>query len=163
MQIVKYPNKILNTKCETIHENSAELKKLISDMFDTLRSTGGGVGLAAPQVGVNLRLFITKRFFIDGVYINPVIVSHSEETASGPEGCLSIPGRNYNIRRYTWIKVTYLNERFEKVEKKYTGFPAILFQHEYDHLRGITLKERSGEVAWVKENYLKDFKDYNLL
>jgi len=87
LPIVKYPNPVLNKKCETIKENTIELQNLISNMFDTLDASGG-VGLAAPQVGKSLRLFITKNGFFakEKVYINPLIISYVDRKKYGNEG-----------------------------------------------------------------------------
>lgn len=145
LKIIKYPNPILNKKCETIKENSKELQQLISDMFDTLESSSG-IGLAAPQIGKSLRLFITKNGFLskEKVYINPVIIDYVNKTQYGNEGCLSIPNNKYLIKRFVSVTMKYLDRNFEEKIEKFDNFKAVLIQHEYDHLRGITLVERSN-------------------
>jgi peptide deformylase len=144
LKIIKYPNPVLGMKANTIKENSKELQKLISDMFDTLESTSG-IGLAAPQVGESLRLFITKNGFFakEKVYINPVIVDYVDKRVFGGEGCLSVIGKTYNVKRYVSVTMKYLDKDFVEHTEIFRDFPARLIQHEYDHLRGITLVERS--------------------
>jgi len=145
LHIVKYPNEVLTTKCNTITKNSKELQKLISDMFDTLLSTTG-IGLAAPQVGFDIRLFITyygNYVKTRKVYINPVITKYDGGIDYMQEGCLSLPGKVYNnVSRYNHIIIEYLNENFEEKVKEYSGYHARLVQHEYDHMKGITLANK---------------------
>lgn len=142
--IIKYPNEILNTKCKTIKKNTYELQELISDMFDTLKKTGG-VGLAAPQVGFNIRLFIVDNIFLykKRVFINPILelVNGNNTMNLDLEGCLSIPNKKFKVDRFVKIKATYLNENFEEKSEIFKDFYARVLQHEYDHLRGITLMD----------------------
>jgi peptide deformylase len=164
LKIVRWPNKVLNTKCSTIKEDSKELQDLISNMFETLASTTG-IGLAAPQVGVDIRLFVTKYGTIlrtKKVWINPLITWHSEDFDVMGEGCLSLPGQYFDgIMRYKSIKIKYLNEKFEEKEETYSGYYARLIQHEYNHLQGITLMEKSGRASGrVKENKVTRYNDY---
>ena len=93
------------------------------------------VGLAAPQVGRDINLFITKHGH--EVFINPKIISSSPQTKKSVEGCLSIPNISGAVFRSEWIQVEYINLSGEKVQKYFSGFPAIVIQHEYDHLQGI--------------------------
>lgn len=141
LEILKYPNPILNVKCDTIRENTKELQDLIDNMYFTL-STTTGIGLAAPQVGQSLRLFITKyRSILKDVFINPIIFEHSYGKYVETEACLSLPGKSFNVSRYYSIKIRYMNRDFKLIEREYDGFLARLIQHEYDHLKGITIAD----------------------
>ncbi len=127
------------------------LKELIDNMFETLRRSEG-VGLAAPQVGLPIRLFIIdldaisedepqyKGYF--HTFINPEILEESEETTSMSEGCLSIPGINESVKRPAKVLVNYLDEKGEEQERWLEGFEARVFQHEYDHLDGKLFVDR---------------------
>jgi len=142
LKIVKYPNPILNKICRTITKNSKELHELIQKMHDTLESSTG-VGLSAPQVGVDIRLFITSYGYANKkTWINPVITERSKDGDVMMEGCLSIPERGFNVYRNKSISIKYLDEKFKEREEKYNGYYARLIQHEYDHLRGITLMDK---------------------
>lgn len=121
------------------------LKELLANMFETLRRTEG-VGLAAPQVGLPIRLFIVDLDILSEdepqykgylrTFINPEIVEESSETCSMNEGCLSIPGINESVKRPSKVLVNYLDENGEEHEEWLDGFEARVFQHEYDHLDG---------------------------
>lgn len=127
------------------------LKELISNMFETLRRSEG-VGLAAPQVGLPIRLFIIDLDVLSEdepqykgylrTFINPEILEESEETSSMSEGCLSIPGINENVKRPAKVLVNYLDENGEEQERWLEGFEARVFQHEYDHLEGKLFVDR---------------------
>ena len=125
---------------------SEETKKLISDMFETMESTGG-IGLAAPQIGINKQLAIIElpknserypeapesdRFII----FNPNITLLSEERQGFWEGCLSIPGLRGFVERPNKIRVDYLDEKAKSKTIELEGFMATVFQHELDHLFG---------------------------
>jgi peptide deformylase len=140
---------ILRQQSKTVEftKDANDLKLLIERMKITLEAENG-VGIAAPQVGILRNLFIIVRVDKPGapaeVVINPRIVSHPEETVCFErDGCLSIPETSGNSIRYPWVEVEYINENGEKIREKLTGysrkdnFAAIIFQHEYDHLRGI--------------------------
>ena len=130
---------------EIDYEAYPNLKELIDNMFETLKRSEG-VGLAAPQVGLSIRLFIVDLDVISDdepqykgylhAFINPEILEESKETSSMSEGCLSIPGINENVKRPEKIHVAYTDENGEKQDKWLEGFEARVFQHEYDHLDG---------------------------
>ncbi|MBP3482088.1 MAG: peptide deformylase [Alistipes sp.] len=143
--IVIYGSPILRQKSENISADYPELKKLIDDMFLTL-SEAEGVGLAAPQIGKNIRLFIVdctpwgdddpsladyKR-----VFINAEIYERSEQTGLFNEGCLSLPGLHEDVRRPVSIRMRYLDENFVEHDEEFDGLPARVIQHEYDHIEG---------------------------
>ena len=132
-------------------ESYPNLKELIDNMFETLRKSEG-VGLAAPQVGLPIRLFIIDLDVLSEdepqykgylrAFINPEILEESEETVSMSEGCLSIPGINENVKRPAKVLVNYLDENGEEHERWLEGFEARVFQHEYDHLDGKLFVDR---------------------
>lgn len=105
-----------------------------------------GIGLAAPQVGVNKRIFIMGNLDKLIVCINPEIVS-GEGEIKDQEGCLSFPGLWLKVNRYEKIKVKYYNTRAELIEIDLDGLAARVFQHEYDHLDGITFDTKVGPTA----------------
>ena len=159
--IVIYGNDVLRKPCEALTPEYPELKKLIEDMFLTL-DEASGVGLAAPQVGKNIRLFIDctpwgeddpecadyKRAFI-----NPEIYERSEETiVRRGEGCLSFPGVNADVTRSVSVRMRYLDENFQPHDEEFTGYKAWVVQHEYDHLEGIVFIDR---VAPLRRSLLK--------
>lgn len=137
---------VLRKTAEEIDFNDyPNLKELIANMFETLEHSEG-VGLAAPQVGLPIRLFIIDLDVISDdepqykdyrhAFINPEIIEESEETVTMSEGCLSIPGINESVKRPAKVLVNYLNENGEEQERWLEGFEARVFQHEYDHLEG---------------------------
>lgn len=99
-----------------------------------------GVGLAAPQIGINKRIMVFNeegdygRKDKEMVLINPYIISKSTEMAISEEGCLSFPLIRGTVSRHTWIEVEYQNVKGQKQSCRFEGFPAVIFQHEYDHL-----------------------------
>ena len=128
-----------------------ELKQLIEDMFLTM-SAADGCGLAAPQIGKNIRLFVVDcsawgeedESCVDyrRAFINPEIYEASEETSLFNEGCLSLPGLHEDVRRPVAIRMRYLDENFEPHDELFEGFRARVLQHEYDHLDGKVFTDR---------------------
>lgn len=143
--IVIYGSQILRNKSENITPDYPDFKKLVEDMFLTL-DEAEGVGLAAPQIGKNIRMFIVDctpwgeedPTLADyrKVFVNPEIYESSEETSLFEEGCLSLPGLHENVRRPVTIKMRYLDENFVEHDEEFTGKPARVIQHEYDHIKG---------------------------
>lgn len=159
--IVIYGSQILRNRCEEIGPDYPEFKKLIEDMFLTL-AEAEGVGLAAPQIGKNIRLFIVdctpwgdeeeecrdyKR-----VFVNPEIYAASEQTELFNEGCLSIPGLHEDVRRPVAIRIRYLDENFAPHDEEIDGLRARVIQHEYDHLEGVVFTDR---LSPLRRNLLK--------
>ncbi|MDE6871721.1 MAG: peptide deformylase [Bacteroidales bacterium] len=148
---------------EVLREPSAEadindreaLTALIADMKDTLK-VADGCGLAAPQVGVGLRVLIVDGTGMADVYsylkdfrrtmINPVLVEESQATCEYSEGCLSVPGIYADVRRPSRIKVEYYNEDFEKVTEEFDKFACRMVQHEMDHLDGNLFVDRVAPI-----------------
>lgn len=149
--IVVYGNPVLKKVAQPIEKDYPELQTLVSDMFKTLQKSQG-VGLAAPQIGLSIRLFIIdlspladdQPEFKDfkKVFINPVIEEFSEDEETASEGCLSIPGLSENVRRSVSIKIHYFDENWVEHTEEYSKFPARAIQHEYDHLEGHVYTDR---------------------
>ena len=137
---------MLKQEAEEIDQNYPNLKQLIQDMYDTLERSEG-IGLAAPQVGLPIRLAIINLDVISEdmpeykgyirTFINPYIeeVDDSEMDVS-EEGCLSLPGIHEQVKRPTRIRVTYLDEDFNEHDEWVGGYLARVMQHEFDHLDG---------------------------
>ena len=160
--IVIYGSQILRNESVDITPEYPELKKLIEDMWITL-GEAEGVGLAAPQIGKNIRLFIVdctpwgeddptladfKR-----VFINPEIYESSEETSLFEEGCLSLHGLHENVRRPVSIRMRYLDENFVEHDEEFAGKPARVIQHEYDHIEGRVFTDH---LAPLRRNLIKN-------
>lgn len=146
LPIVTYDDELLRKKTEEITENSDSLQELISDMFETMYNSSG-VGLAAPQVGRSLRLFVMDADAITEdidepdvgpmVFINPEIISATGEKVKMEEGCLSIPDVRDDVKRPEKITVRYLDRGFNEHETSFEGWLSRIIQHETDHLNGI--------------------------
>ena len=120
----------------------------------------GGVGLAAPQVGIKKRIFIMGNFTKLVVCINPKIVSLSDERVNDLEGCLSFPDLFMKVKRPASAVVQYYTVSGELVERELTGFECRVFLHEYDHLIGITFDQRVGDLSFkmAKDKRKKELK-----
>ena len=150
---------ILRTKCEEITKDYPNLKEIIEQMHNTLDSTGTGVGLAAPQVGLPIRVFILGGKNMERkTFINPVL-KFSGELKSGQEGCLSVPKLYADVERYKRVKVVYYDENFIKQKQSFKKFEAVVIQHEYDHLDGIEFYDKISEKD--KERLAPEIKKLN--
>jgi peptide deformylase len=152
--IVRIGNGVLTRKAQPVSDvlrRSEAFEELIAVMRATLKDTG--VGLAAPQVGVSLRVFAMEdpKDWVENdklrddkervpfpftVVINPDWVKANDEQKSFPEGCLSIPGLQASVPRYRTIHARWTGPSGESVERELVGWPARIFQHEHDHLEG---------------------------
>ncbi len=145
LPIIAYGDPILRKKASEIEPNHAELDAIISNMFETMYAAHG-VGLAAPQVGLSIRLFIVdaKPFAEDQegladlkkIFINAQILEENGDKWSFNEGCLSIPDIREDIQRQETIRISYLDEKGNAHEETYSGMAARIIQHEYDHIEG---------------------------
>ncbi|MDD5489180.1 MAG: peptide deformylase [Candidatus Moranbacteria bacterium] len=143
LKIIKYPNDFLRKKTEEIKDfKDPELLKLVSDMVKTMEAEKG-IGLAAPQVGSNLRICVVR--VDDTVYalINPKIKSYSRKKEIFEEGCLSFPGKFFPIERPVKVKIRAKDPGGKKLKIKAEGLLARVFQHEIDHLDGILIIDRA--------------------
>ncbi len=155
--IVKYPDPILRQVAEPVKRITPEIRQLVSFMRRAMEDANG-IGLAAPQVGVSIRLLIYTDLSDEDrpqvrALINPVILKMAGEQIEPPEGCLSLPGLMGNVRRAQtiWVKATDLQGR--TIKFKAEGLTARVIQHEIDHLDGILFIDRAdpATLRWVTE------------
>lgn len=164
LPIVAYGDPVLKKEGEEIDQDYPGLKDLISNMFETMYHAQG-VGLAAPQIGKSIRLFV-----VDGapfaereedededpmavgmenfkkVFINPIIEDESGEEWGFNEGCLSIPKIREEVFRREKIKVSYYDENWVFMEEEFEGYAARIIQHEYDHIEGILFTDHLSSL-----------------
>jgi len=156
LKVARMGHPVLRQKCETIDPakiTGPEVQRLIRDMFETMVEYNG-VGLAAPQVHHPVRLVIAGGEVDDDgrqnirVLINPEITVLDEDDRLGMyEGCLSVPGMRGWVERPAAVKVTAWNEKGEKIDFSLEGFPAVVIQHECDHLDGILYVDRIEDTT----------------
>lgn len=154
--IVAYGDPVLKKKAGVLAPDYAELDVLISNLFETMYAAGG-VGLAAPQVGMSLRIFVVDgRPFSEDTeqpdrqdlkdfkqaFINPQLIDENGEPWSYNEGCLSIPDIHEDIMRMPNIKLRYEDETRVVREEEFSGLKARIIQHEYDHIEGVLFTDR---------------------
>jgi len=171
LPVVAYGDPVLKKEGEEIDKNYPDLDKLIEDMFETMYEASG-VGLAAPQIGKSIRLFIVDASpfaepdeedgeidpmaeGLDGfkkVFINPIIEEESGEEWGFNEGCLSIPKIREEVFRKEKILITYFDENWVLKEESYDGYAARIIQHEYDHIEGILFTDH---LSPLKKRLLK--------
>ncbi|RSK50812.1 peptide deformylase [Hymenobacter rigui] len=170
--IVAFGDPVLKAKAKLIPADfpAAELKQIIADMYDTMYHAHG-VGLAAPQVGKSIRLFVIDSEPMmdedeDGnpiveeptagpvkrAFINPQMVSETGEEWAFEEGCLSIPGVREKVVRHATIVLRYEDENRQQHEETFSGMTARVIQHEYDHLEGVLFTDY---VSGLKKQLLK--------
>ncbi len=151
--IVAYGDPVLKKKAEEITQDYPGLKELIDDMFETMYNAHG-VGLAAPQIGKSIRLFVVDATpFAEGedgdpgcedfkrVFINPIIYEEEGEEWGFEEGCLSIPNVREEVFRKPIVRIEYYDENWDLYEEELDGFAARVIQHEYDHIEGTLFVE----------------------
>ncbi|GIV19078.1 MAG: peptide deformylase [Armatimonadota bacterium] len=155
--IVKYPDPILRQVAEPVKRITPEIRQLVSFMRKAM-SDANGIGLAAPQVGVSIRLLLYTDMSDEQnpqvhALINPVILKMSGEQIEPPEGCLSLPGLMGNVRRAQTIWVKAVNLQGKTIKFKAEGLTARVIQHEVDHLDGILFIDRAdpATLRWVTE------------
>ena len=170
LPIYAYGHPILRKETQEIEELNEETKVLIENMFETMYKANG-VGLAAPQIGKSIRLFIVDASpFAEveegeeieemakgcagfkKVFINPIIEEETGEEWSFNEGCLSIPKIREEVLRKEKILVTYFDENFEFHEEEFDGYAARVIQHEYDHVEGVLFTDH---LSPMKKRLLK--------
>lgn len=132
---------ILRARAAEVTEFGPELRQLVTDLTDTMYDDGG-VGMAAPQIGVGLRVFVYDTGDARGHLINPVWTALGDEEQIGPEGCLSIPGVNHDTRRAMRVRATGVDADGRPVEFEAEGLLARCVQHETDHLDGTLFIDR---------------------
>lgn len=147
LPIIAYGDPVLRKPGTNIDRNYSGLQQLIADMFETMKNAKG-VGLAAPQIGRSIRLFIVdgSPFSENGenpelkdfkkVFINPELLEEKGEEWKYNEGCLSIPKIREDVSRKPTIRIKYFDENFQEHEETFSGIPARIIEHEYDHIEG---------------------------
>jgi peptide deformylase len=166
LKIVLYPDPRLKKMSEPVTQFDERLRALAGRMFELMREAKG-VGLAAPQVGENVRVFVmnaTQEPGGDRVYVNPVLSDFDGEEEA-EEGCLSLPGIHVNVNRGKQVRMRAQNLEGQPIDEVATGFMARVWQHEFDHLNGTLLTDRMGPVArMTHRKVLSDLKEqYDLL
>ena len=186
LPIVAYGDPVLKKQAEEIDKNYPNLKELIDNMFETMYGAQG-VGLAAPQIGLPIRLFVVdgspfadeedeepdpKAEGMDGfkkVFINPCIEHESGNMWSFNEGCLSIPDVREDVYRHERITIEYCEEDFVVKTEVFDGLIARVIQHEYDHIEGIlftdkisSLKKRLIQKKLKNITEGKTFQEYRM-
>ncbi|MDN5858969.1 MAG: peptide deformylase [Pseudonocardia sp.] len=132
---------VLRTPAVAVTTFDAELRKLVSDLTDTMHAHGGA-GLAAPQLGVSLRVFTYDCDGFDGHLVNPTFDVVGAEEQLGPEGCLSVPGLSWDCRRHLHVVAHGWNQHGEPVSVAGSEMLARCIQHETDHLEGVLFVDR---------------------
>jgi len=160
--ITHYPAGVLGRRAEPVEEIDDNIRQLVDKMTDIMLKNKG-VGLAAPQAGVPMRLFIIS---LDGsrenvrAYINPTVTPNGELEGID-EGCLSVPGIYTKIRRYKECEVTATDLDGNEFTDQAEGLYARALQHEYDHIEGITIVNRMGQTSRiVHRKQLKKLEDH---
>ncbi|MBZ9628417.1 peptide deformylase [Psychroflexus sp. CAK57W] len=168
LPIIAYGSPVLKKKAKEIPKDYPKLDELIDNMFETMYNASG-VGLAAPQIGLSIRLFVVdaKPFSEDAslteeeikelesfkrVFINPEIIEENGIEWDFSEGCLSIPDVHEDIFRKPEIKIQYLDENFESQTEVLSGLSARVVQHEYDHIEGVLFTDR---ISNLKKRLIK--------
>ena len=175
LPVIAYGDPVLKKKAEEIEENYPNLKELIDNMFETMYASNG-VGIAAPQIGRSIRLFVIDASAVaegeDGdpscedfkrVFINPIIFEESGTEWSCEEGCLSIPRIREDVKRKPKLKIEYYDENWELYEEELEGFAARVVQHEYDHIEGILFTDRINPLRkQLLKGKLRDIQKGNI-
>lgn len=153
-----FPDPFLTRKCEPVTEITEEIKHLAYDMLLTMMQESG-IGLAAPQVGRAIRMFVAdvdwpekKAESESYVFINPVVEVLGEHRVNSVEGCLSFPGERFDQKRSEHVRITALNLEGETVTIEAVGTLAVVIQHENDHLDGKTV---GANLSWLKKDLLR--------
>jgi peptide deformylase len=157
LKVLRMGNPLLRKRSEEVSEDeirTKEFKRLIRDMFDTMRHQIG-IGLAAPQIGILKRVVVigteeeNPRYpkaprLTDHILINPVLtpLNQPKEGDGFWEGCLSVPGMRGYVERPSKLQIEYFDEKWNHIKKTVEGFPAIVYQHECDHLDGVLYVDR---------------------
>ncbi|MDN6281018.1 peptide deformylase [Psychroflexus halocasei] len=162
LPIVAYGDPVLKRKAKEIQKDYPKLDTLIENMWESMYNAHG-VGLAAPQVGLSIRLFVidaspfaedddlieneeTELKDFKRVFINPVIIEENGDAWDFNEGCLSIPDVREDVFRQPNIKIEYYDQNFEKQTEELSGLAARVVQHEYDHIEGILFTDKLSSL-----------------
>lgn len=161
LPIYLYGQQVLRKATDEVTSEYPDLEKLAQDMFQTMEKANG-VGLAAPQVGLSIRMFVVDGSGLTEDYpeckdirrcmINPEIIEEADTQNSKDEGCLSIPGVYEAVKRPDWIVIKYQDEKLVEHEERLEGFAARMVLHEYDHLDGKMFIDR---VSPMRKAFMK--------
>ncbi|QZE14633.1 peptide deformylase [Halosquirtibacter laminarini] len=161
LPITLYGDPVLRKVTPEIDKDYPNLNELIENMFETMYNAEG-VGLAAPQVGLNIRLFVADATILADedpqlkdfkkALINPQIIERTGVEESMEEGCLSVPGIREDVSRPTKIRIQYYDTDWNFYDETYEGFAARVIQHEYDHLDGILFVDH---CSTLRKRFLK--------
>ena len=161
LPIVAFGTPVLRQKAKKIDEDYKGLLELVDNMFETMYKASG-VGLAAPQIGMSIRLFIVdaspfqeeepKLKNFKKVFLNPEIVEEEGEKFDFNEGCLSIPHIREDVSRKSKILIRFQDEHFKNYEEEFDGLAARIIQHEYDHIEGVLFTDY---LSPIKKRLLK--------
>ncbi len=157
--IVAYGDQVLKKRGADIDPETTDIKQLSEDLFETMHKASG-VGLAAPQIGKSLRIFVIdaspmedeKYKTFKSAFINPQILNEDGEPWNYEEGCLSIPGIREEVLRNERLRIRYYDENWQLHEEVYDGILARIIQHEYDHIEGILFTDK---LSGFKKRLLK--------
>jgi len=168
LPVIAYGDPVLRKVAKEIAKDHPKLDEIIANMWET-QYNASGVGIAAPQVGISIRLFVIdaapfsddddlseeERGFLKNfkrVFINPTIIEESGEEWAFNEGCLSIPDVREDVFRQEQIVVEYVDENWEKQTETLTGLAARVVQHEYDHIEGVLFTDK---LSTLKKRLIK--------
>jgi len=157
--IVAYGHPVLKKQAQDINKDEIDVQQLAEDMFETMRNAQG-IGLAAPQVGKSLRMFIADASPLEDeeigpwsqVFINPEIIEETGDDWTFEEGCLSIPNIREDVIRPEKLKIKYFDENWVEHTEEYDGMQARIIQHEFDHIEGILFTDH---LSAFKKRVLK--------
>ena len=158
--IVAYGDPVLRKIAQDVTaENLKNLPEFTQDLFETMHNAGG-IGLAAPQIGKSLRIFVvdgngSEDEELEGfkqVFVNPKMLEEFEEPWAYEEGCLSIPSIRENVKRNAKIRIHFFDENWNEFEEEFEGMQARVIQHEYDHIEGILFTDH---LTPLKKRLLK--------
>ena len=157
--IVLYGDPVLKKKAKEVQQGDESVKEFVDNLFETMEAAQG-VGLASPQVGHSLRVFVVDTTPMedneeDGLrqaFINPIMLEEEGDPWAFEEGCLSIPGIREDVNRKPHVRIKYFDEDWNEHEKEFDGIQARVIQHEYDHIEGILFTDY---ISSFKKRLLK--------
>ncbi len=156
--IVLYGDPVLKKKAKEVEHGDESVVEFVENMFETMEAAQG-VGLASPQVGQSLRIFIVDSTPMEDeneglrqAFINPVMLEEEGDPWNFEEGCLSIPGIREDVERKSRIRIKYFDENWEEHEREFEGVQARIIQHEYDHIEGVLFTDY---ISSFKKRLLK--------
>lgn len=150
MKLIYHPNKFLDTKVDLVDVDNPEFDpKELKEQMVELMLREKGVGLSANQIELNKQVFVMGGDASDSTLcINPVVLQHTEEKVKDLEGCLSFPNVYVQVERPKEILAEWFDENLEKKRSHITGYSVKVFLHEWDHLQGVTFKDRVSRLRW---------------